>query len=49
MRSRKMMEKLGFEEVSRNGSEVYLNKDTPLIQYKLYQETDDTLRTSLPK
>lgn len=36
LRSRKMMEKLGFEEVSRNGSEIYLNKDTPFIQYKLY-------------
>ncbi|MGE7694955.1 GNAT family N-acetyltransferase [Lysinibacillus sp. NPDC094177] len=35
-RSKKMMEKLGFEEVSRNGSDIYLNKDTPLIQYKLY-------------
>lgn len=48
-RSRKMMENLGFEEVSRIGSEVYLNKDTPLIQYKLYLETDDTLRIRLPK
>jgi|GEM_PF-785485 len=48
-RSKKMMEKLGFEEASRNGSEIYLNKDTPLIQYKLYLETDDTLRIRLPK
>ncbi|MDM5250803.1 MULTISPECIES: GNAT family N-acetyltransferase [unclassified Lysinibacillus] len=35
-RSRKMMDKLGFKEISRNGSEFYLNKETPLIQYKLY-------------
>lgn len=34
-RSRKMLEKLGFLEVSRMGSEYYLGADTALIQYRL--------------
>lgn len=34
-RSRKMMEKLGFTEVSRIGSEVYLGTEVDLVQYKL--------------
>ena len=32
-RSRKMMEKLGFTEVSRIGSEIYLGKEAKLLQY----------------
>lgn len=38
LRSRKMMEKLGFTEVSRIGSEIYLDKKVKLIQYKLCLE-----------
>jgi [ribosomal protein S5]-alanine N-acetyltransferase len=38
LRSRKMMEKLGFTEVSRIGSEIYLDKEVKLIQYKLCLE-----------
>ncbi len=34
-RSRRMLERLGFSEVSRIGSELYLGVDTPLIQYNL--------------
>jgi [ribosomal protein S5]-alanine N-acetyltransferase len=33
--SRKMLEKLGFQEISRNGSEVYKGLETKLIQYQL--------------
>lgn len=32
--SRKMLEKIGFTEISRKGTEQYLGKITPLIQYK---------------
>lgn len=35
MRSRKMLEKVGFEEVSRDGSEEYLGMDGLLIQFKM--------------
>lgn len=35
MRSRKMLEKIGFEEVSRDGSEEYMGAEGPLIQYRL--------------
>ena len=35
MRSRKMLERVGFKEVARKGSEVYLGVETPLIQYKI--------------
>lgn len=34
-RSRKMLENLGFLEVSRMGSEYYLGADTALIQYRV--------------
>ena len=33
-RSRKMMEKLGFTEESRIGSEIYIGKEVKLVQYK---------------
>lgn len=33
-RSRKMLERIGFEEVSRIGKEVYLDKIDQLIQYQ---------------
>lgn len=33
-RSRKMLEKLGFKEVSRNGKEIYRGEETALIQYE---------------
>ena len=33
-RSRKMLEKLGFTEISRIGSEVYLGIESRLIQYR---------------
>lgn len=35
IRSRKMLEKLGFNEISRKGSELYKGKETQLIQYQL--------------
>lgn len=35
-RSRKMLQKIGFEEVSRLGSEEYLGINSQLIQYKLH-------------
>lgn len=38
VRSRKMLEKLGFEEISRLGIEEYLGKNSQLIQYKLSTE-----------
>ncbi|TYS54428.1 GNAT family N-acetyltransferase [Sutcliffiella horikoshii] len=34
MRSRKMLKKLGFTEISRIGSEEYMGKGTQLIQYR---------------
>ncbi|MGG0669500.1 GNAT family N-acetyltransferase [Lederbergia citrisecunda] len=34
-RSRKMLQNLGFEEISRIGSEEYLGEDSQLIQYRL--------------
>lgn len=34
LRSRRMLEKLGFQEVSRNGKEIYLGEETALIQYE---------------
>jgi len=34
IRSRRMLEKVGFEEVSKIGSEEYLGKNDQLIQYK---------------
>jgi [ribosomal protein S5]-alanine N-acetyltransferase len=34
-RSRKMLEKIGFKEISRLGSEEYLGMNSQLIQYKL--------------
>lgn len=35
IRSRKMLEKIGFKEVSRIGSEEYLGIESQLIQYKI--------------
>lgn len=35
IRSRKMLERIGFEEVSRIGSEIYLGENSRLIQYRL--------------
>ena len=35
IRSRKMLQKLGFQEVSRNGTEIYLGIDRALIQYEM--------------
>lgn len=35
LRSRKMLEKIGFKEISRNGSEEYLGTKSQLIQYRL--------------
>jgi [ribosomal protein S5]-alanine N-acetyltransferase len=35
IRSRKMLEKIGFKEVSRVGSEEYLGTESQLIQYRL--------------
>lgn len=34
-RSRKMMEKVGFTEESREGTELYIGKEVKLVQYKL--------------
>ncbi|MFJ7934558.1 GNAT family N-acetyltransferase [Sporosarcina sp. NPDC096371] len=33
-RSRKMLEKIGFKEISRIGKEEYLGMETQLIQYR---------------
>ena len=33
--SRKMMEKVGFTEESREGTELYIGKEVKLVQYKL--------------
>lgn len=33
-RSRKMLQKLGFREVSRNGTDMYYGEETALIQYE---------------
>lgn len=38
MRSRKLLQKLGFQEVSRNGIEHYLGMDSVLIQYEMIFE-----------
>ncbi|WP_096185723.1 GNAT family N-acetyltransferase [Evansella halocellulosilytica] len=35
IRARRMLDKLGFKEVSRIGSEEYLGSETKLIQYRL--------------
>lgn len=35
MRSRKMLERIGFNEISRHGNEVYKGIETALIQFKL--------------
>lgn len=35
IRSRKMLERIGFKEISRIGSEEYLGVDSQLIQYRL--------------
>ena len=35
MRSRKLLQKLGFQEVSRNGTEHYLGMDSVPIQYEM--------------
>lgn len=33
-RSRRMLEKLGFQEISRNGTDIYRGEETALIQYE---------------
>ena len=35
VRSRKMLEKIGFKEISRVGSEEYFGMNSRLIQYEL--------------
>lgn len=35
-RSRKMMQKVGFTEESRVGTEVYIGKEVKLVQYKFF-------------
>lgn len=35
IRAQKMLDKLGFKEVSREGTELYLGEVTQLIQYRL--------------
>ncbi|WP_240056505.1 GNAT family N-acetyltransferase [Bacillus mesophilum] len=35
LRSRKMLERLGFQEINRNGKEEYLGEYVELIQYRL--------------
>jgi RimJ/RimL family protein N-acetyltransferase len=35
IRSRKMLEKIGFKEVSRTGTEKYLGVESQLIQFQL--------------
>lgn len=35
IRSRRMLEKMGFKEMSRNGKEVYYGSDNQLLQYML--------------
>lgn len=35
IRAQKLLNRLGFQEVSRNGTEIYLNKETKLIQFQL--------------
>lgn len=35
MRSRRMLENIGFKETSRLGSEEYLGKEDQLIQYSI--------------
>ncbi|WP_412733909.1 GNAT family N-acetyltransferase [Heyndrickxia sporothermodurans] len=35
VRSRKMLKKIGFKEISRLGSEEYLGMNSQLIQYEL--------------
>ena len=37
-RARKMLERIGFEEISRSGSELYKGIKTVLIQYKLVNQ-----------
>lgn len=36
IRSRKMLEKIGFKEISRKGIESYLGEDSQLIQYRIF-------------
>lgn len=35
IRSRKMLDEIGFKEVSRKGIERYLGVDSQLIQYRI--------------
>ncbi len=35
MRSRKMLDKIGFQEISRKGTESYLGVDSQLVQYRI--------------
>ncbi|WP_379343729.1 GNAT family N-acetyltransferase [Paenibacillus sp. GCM10027629] len=41
-RSRKMLENLGFKEISRIGDEYYMGSRTELIQYKIILTDEDT-------
>ena len=34
IRAQKLLTRLGFQEIGRNGSEVYLNEETQLIQFQ---------------
>lgn len=34
-RAQKMLEKVGFKEVSRNGTEIYMGRECRLVQYSL--------------
>ena len=38
IRARKMLERIGFTEISRSGSELYKGIETVLIQYKLVSQ-----------
>nr|WP_302728126.1 GNAT family N-acetyltransferase [Saccharibacillus sp. CPCC 101409] len=42
LRSRRMLESIGFEEVGRSGSEEYMGKTERLIQYRTEPGTRDT-------
>lgn len=35
IRAQNLLNRLGFQEISRNGSEMYLNEETKLIQFQL--------------
>ena len=43
IRSIKMLEKIGFKEISRIGNEEYLRISSKLIQFKLMQNLSNSL------